>query len=43
VAAALDDWPEQRCLGGEMYRRCVYGVMPALALASFLWVEESER
>jgi hypothetical protein len=40
VAAALDRWPDRRCLEGPLYRQSVYGVLPALSLASFLWVLE---
>jgi asparagine synthase (glutamine-hydrolysing) len=40
IAAGLDAWPAGRCLGGPVYRRCVFGIMPALSLASFLWVED---
>lgn len=40
LASALDRWPTRRCLSGEQYRESVFGVLPALSLASFLWVEE---
>ena len=40
LAGALDRWPTRRCLGGEHYRESVFGVLPALSLASFLWVQE---
>lgn len=41
ISKALQRWPGQRCVGGDTYRLCIFGILPALSLASFLWVQDT--
>jgi asparagine synthetase B (glutamine-hydrolysing) len=36
LAAALDRWPDTRTLSGPVFEQMVWGVLPALSMASFL-------
>jgi asparagine synthase (glutamine-hydrolysing) len=36
LAAALDRWPNTRTLNGPLFNQMVWGVLPALSMASFL-------
>jgi asparagine synthase (glutamine-hydrolysing) len=41
LAAALDRWPSSRTLNGPLFEKMVWGVLPALSMASFLASRES--
>ncbi len=37
LLGALDHWPSRRTLGGPIYEKMVWGVLPAVSMASFLY------
>lgn len=41
LADALDHWPTQRTTRGPIYEQMVWGVLPALSIASFLYTLEN--